>query len=125
MKGDLKMYKPIAYAALLTAAIGTAAHSGPQQKTSPPIRLSGGLICDTLDQVVQQIDSFPSREIVEGCGVLQGSLVGTVTPLGSYESKGKQYNLSRYDFLQRTPFGQIQFGYFGPPKVVESKGTGI
>jgi len=109
MEEMMTILKSIAFALLIG---GTAMAD---DKTSPPIYLTGGLICDTLDQAIEQVGKTRADVPVSGCGVLRGNLLGTVTILAPFETKTHRFTMARYDFLSGPLEGQSQFGYWGRP----------
>lgn len=80
-------------------------------QTSDPIRMSGGLICDTVEDVTTFIATFE----LNTCGRLLGSVVGTVTPLAKFSHNGKTYTIVKYDFGEHPAVPQIQYGWWGAP----------
>lgn len=85
-----------------------------EENTSPPIPLSGGIICDTLDDVIAVIERQPA----ETCGRLVIPAVGTVTPVVEYEAHGMKFYLVRFDFMNPRGFAPIQYGWFGKPQPI-------
>ena len=99
---------------LLMAAILLASTSIATAETSPPFAMSGGIICDTLDDVVTYLDT----EVANTCGRLVTPTVGTVTILGTYVVVNLEYTLVRYDFISPANFNAVQYGWYGQPKDV-------
>ena len=89
------------------------------RETSPPLVISGGIICDSLEQAVEQIDTFQSgdREWAEGCGQLVRPVLATVTLLGEQQIGQMVYQMAEFNFVG----GQLppQYGFWGPPQNVE------
>lgn len=110
--------------ALIFAALLIATPAVADEPTSPPLRLSGGLICDTITQVASYLDNpaqiATTGQWPEGCGKLQGLSIGTVTLLAQYHTSTHIFQIVRYDF--HDPELGIQYGYWGNPKP-KNKGT--
>ena len=97
-----------------------AAHPARGDEIKTVIPITGGLICDTVEQVHQAIQNTNAN--VEGCGMLrsQYGVPATVTELETYEHDGHIFLMARYDFINPTPWGnQVQYGYWGAPVPVE------
>lgn len=85
-------------------------------ETSKPMVIGGGLICDTLEQAIEQIETTPRMDFVDGCGRLDGRQVATVTPLAPLHHKGYVFPMVRFDFLSPVPWdNQVQYGFWGKP----------
>ena len=82
-----------------------------EAETSAPSRLSGGIICDTLEDIV----NFVEGNDAPTCGKLMSPFVGTHTFLGKYEAEGYTFDIVRYDFLEAVPFISVQYGWWGTP----------
>ena len=91
--------------------------------TSPPMFLEGGLICDTLEQAVHNIEN--PETFSEGCGLLAKPIVGTVTILGVFDHNGLRFHLARYEFVGDNGFNPIQYGFWGVPTPVEPVNVGV
>lgn len=81
---------------------------------SAEVRIIGGvLICDTIEQVEQSIQT---QRPVEGCGVLRGQFPAEITHLEAYEHNHMKFLITQYDFLSPVPWGvQTQYGFWGAP----------
>lgn len=84
------------------------------QRTSPPMPIGGGLICDTLEQANHAIENPGSS--TEGCGILRGQRMATVTLLEVKIHNGLAFQMARYDFLGDPGFNAVQFGFWGQPQ---------
>ena len=106
---------------ILTLALCLTAQNslaeGGAPSSSPPMPLSGGLICDTLEQAIEAIQNPQTQ--VEGCGILRGTRMGTVTPLPVFQHNGRAYRMAMYTFLGDPGFKPVQYGFFGRPVQVE------
>lgn len=104
------------YAAIAATVIATSANA-----ESKPLMIGGGYICDTLDQIIELIETKATKQI-EGCGRLQGRFPATVTPVVEYKAHGLNFNLAQYDFVVPVPWGvQRQYGYFGKPTAIKAQ----
>lgn len=101
------MFRILALTVLIL--LGTLAKG---EETSPPLRLSGGIICDTLDDVIATLESGTPAPT---CGRLHGTHVGTVTPVVEYTANANVFNLVRYDFMPSPYLPPVQYGWFGKP----------
>ena len=110
------MRKLIVTLALCLIAQNSLAEEG-VPSTSPPMPLSGGLICDTLEQAIEAIQN-PTTQ-VDGCGILRGVRMGTVTPLPTFQHNGRVYRMVKYTFLGDPGFNPIQYGFYGRPVQIE------
>ena len=94
--------------AMIIAFLATTADA----ETSAPLYLSGGIICDTLDDVIATLES---GILAATCGQLVGQHLGTVTPVVEYTVNNAVFNLVRYDFMPHPNLPSIQYGWFGRP----------
>lgn len=91
--------------------VGSVAASGLRM-----IELTGGLICDTKEQLQTQIDRISSRDaagifapepFVEGCGVIAGTVLAFWEPIGVYEN---DYGIAFF-LLYHIPGLSPQYGF--------------
>ena len=84
-----------------------------------PRMISGGIICDSLEDVERLI----RREPQATCGRLVGAFPAEVTMLEPFEHNGLRFHMARYDFLRPVPWGnQTQFGFWGAPEPIRKPG---
>lgn len=83
-----------------------------------PVAIRGGLICDTLEQVIESIKTPGVR--VEGCGVLVRVMLATVTELEPYEHNGLLFLLAKYEFQANVNW-RVQYGFWGAPIPVDGQ----
>lgn len=104
---------------LAAACLLAAPVMAEERTTSPPFVMSGGIICDTLEQAREFATNWRTVGFngVDGCGVLRGRVLGTVTMMDPLETRTHTYPMARYDFLAGPLNGQTQYGWFGRPTV--------
>jgi hypothetical protein len=93
------------------------------QDRSPRFQMRPGvLICDTLTQLIEQIESG-KRELVEGCGFTQRPMFVEVVPQASFDAHGYTFPLVQFDFPVQRESGiemWTQYGFWGKPKPVQA-----
>ncbi len=100
---------------IATIALSIVATTSLAEEISAPMTLNGGIICDTLDDVIALLEKEPAPT----CGRLMSAHIGTVTHVAEYEANGLMFNLVRFDFANPLNFPKIQYGWFGKPQAVD------
>lgn len=89
--------------------------------SAEPRLLSGGLICDNIEDVLSSIEA---ARPVASCGILQGQVPAEVTHLAPFEFEGNRFLITQYDFTVPVAWGvQTQYGFWGPPVPILGEGA--
>lgn len=109
-----KFLKQLALVSLASIALWPTP-SMAEEPANHPVAISGGLLCNTPEEVLSVIHG--KRE--DGCGTLRGRLLAFVVFGEVYVYKGHAFQLAEYHFLMPTPWGnQVQYGFWGRPEEI-------
>ena len=85
----------------------------------------GALICNTLEQVMERIDSFKTKvPLPKRCGHTTRQLYARVIPETRFTSNGLIFILVRYEFAILKGNGAevyVQYGHWGTPQPVKKE----
>lgn len=85
----------------------------------------GALVCDTLGQVMERIDSFKGEPFrPKGCGNTSRQIYARVIPETRFRSNGLIFILVRYEFAILKGNGAevyVQYGHWGTPQPIKKE----
>lgn len=77
-------------------------------KAAEPFHMTSGLICDTKEQLTEQLDNVSKGDqaVVAGCGMVSQPMDALATPVGEYHGKDIDGVITQYETKELG----IQFG---------------
>ena len=90
----------------------------PHMSVAEPSLIKGGIICDTLDEAIANIEKRPAPT----CGRLLVLAPAEITPVVEYDYKGFRFFLVEYNFTGPIAWDNpIQYGFWGVPQKITKK----